>query len=61
MSDKEIVAQLLARLPENVSLAQIAREIEFIASVREGIDELDRGEGVSVLKVEETIALWDTK
>jgi predicted transcriptional regulator len=61
MSNKEVVAQLLTRLPEDVSLEQIAREIEFIAGVREGLDELDRGEGVSVLKVEETIASWNTK
>jgi hypothetical protein len=29
--------------------------------VREGLDELDRGKGVSVLKVEETIFSWNTK
>jgi predicted transcriptional regulator len=61
MSNKEVVAQLLTRLPEDVSLEQIAREIEFIAGVREGLDELDRGKGVSVLKVEETIFSWNTK
>jgi predicted transcriptional regulator len=61
MSNKEVVAHLLTRLPEDVSLEQIAREIEFIAGVREGLDELDRGEGVGVAEVEKMIASWSTK
>ena len=61
MSNKEVVAHLLTRLPENVSLEQIAREIEFIAGVREGLDQLDRNEGIPVSQVEEMIAAWSTK
>lgn len=34
MSNKEIVEDLLRRLPESVSLHDIAREIEFVAGVR---------------------------
>jgi len=61
MSNKEVVTHLLARLPEDVSLQEIAREIEFIAGVREGLDQLDRGEGVGIAEVEKMIASWDTK
>ena len=61
MSNKEVVAHLLTRLPENVSLEQIAREIEFIAGVREGLDQLGRDEGIPVSRVEEMIASWSTK
>ena len=61
MSNKEVVSHLLSRLPEDVSLQRIAKEIEFIAGVREGLDELDRGEGVGVAEVERLIASWDTK
>jgi len=61
MSNKEVVTHLLTRLPEDVSLEQIAREIEFIAGVREGLEELDRGEGVGVAEVEKMIASWNTK
>ena len=61
MSNKEVVAHLLARLPEDVSLERIAQEIEFIAGVREGLDQLDRDEGVAVSVVEEMIASWPTK
>jgi predicted transcriptional regulator len=61
MSNKEVVAHLLTRLPDDVSLQGIAREIEFIAGVREGLDQLDRGEGVPVAEVEKMIASWTTK
>ena len=61
MSNKEVVTHLLTRLPEDVSLERIAREIEFIAGVQEGLDELDRGEGVGLADVEKMIASWNTK
>ena len=61
MSNKEVVTHLLSRLPEDVSLERIAREIEFVAGVREGLSELDRGEGVPVAEVEKMIASWNTR
>jgi predicted transcriptional regulator len=61
MSNKEVVSHLLSRLPEDVSLERIAREIEFVAGVREGLAELDRGEGVPVAEVEKMIASWTTR
>jgi hypothetical protein len=45
MSNKELVADLIGRLPDNASLLDIAREIEFMAGAREGFAQLDRGEG----------------
>ena len=61
MSNKEVVSDLLARLPHDVSLQEIAREIEFVAGVREGLDQLDRGEGVPIEQVEKMIESWTTK
>jgi predicted transcriptional regulator len=61
MSNKEVVSDLLSRLPPDVSLQEIAREIEFIAGVREGLDQLDRGEGVPIDQVEKMIESWSTK
>jgi hypothetical protein len=46
MSNKQIVQDLLQRIPEGASLHDIAREIEFIAAVRQGLDEFDRGEWI---------------
>jgi predicted transcriptional regulator len=51
MSTREAVQTILAKLPPDVSLYEVAREIEFIAAVREGLAELDRGEGIPVEQV----------
>jgi hypothetical protein len=58
MSNKQIVEDLLQRIPEDASLHDIAREIEFIASVRQGLDELDRGEGIPIEEVERELPSW---
>jgi predicted transcriptional regulator len=60
MSDKEAVLELVKRLPASVSLREILREIEFIAAVREGLAEIDQGQGISMDSVEQMIAGWTT-
>jgi hypothetical protein len=52
MSNKQIVEDLLRRLPEDASLHDIAREIECVAAVRQGVAELDRGERIAVEDVD---------
>ena len=58
MSNKQIVEDLLQRIPEGASLHDIAREIEFIAGVRQGVAELDRGEGIPIEAVEQELPSW---
>ena len=41
MTDKEIVHDLLRRLPDDASLYDIAQKVEFIAAVRQGLAQLD--------------------
>jgi predicted transcriptional regulator len=61
MSDKEAVIELVKRLPDNVSLREILREIEFIEAVKEGLAEIDRGQGISVESVEQMMAASTTQ
>lgn len=61
MSNREIVEDLIHRLPENTPLHESAREIEFIAGVREGFEELDRGEGMPAEEVRKMIPSWVSK
>jgi predicted transcriptional regulator len=61
MSNKQIVEDLLQRIPEGASLHDIAREIEFVAAVRQGLDELDRGEGIPIEEVERELPSWIIK
>jgi predicted transcriptional regulator len=61
MSNKEIVEDLLQRIPDGASLHDIAQEIEFIAAVREGLSELDRGERILIEDVERELPSWIIK
>jgi hypothetical protein len=61
MNDKRRVSDLLARLPDHVTLRDIAKEIEFVAGVREGLGQLDREEGIPVEEVDKMISVWMTK
>ena len=58
MSTREAVQTILQSLPPDISLHEVAREIEFIAGVREGVAELDRGEGIPVDDVRRELRTW---
>jgi predicted transcriptional regulator len=58
MSNKEIVEDLLQRIPEEASLHDIAQQIEFIAAVRQGLAELDNGKQIPVEEVERELPSW---
>lgn len=55
MTNKEIVHDLLRRLPDDTSLEDIARELEFIAAIRQGLSELDNGDTVTIEEVEKDL------
>ena len=61
MTNKEIVQDLLERIPDDASLHEIARELEFIAAVRQGLTELDNGQSVAVEELERDLTLWRIK
>ena len=58
MTNKEIVQDLLRRIPDDTSLEEIARELEFIAAVRQGLSELDNGDSVPIEEVEQEMPSW---
>ena len=58
MTNKEIVQDLLRRMPDDASLQDIARELEFIAAVRQGLVELDNGDSVPIEEVENELPSW---
>ena len=61
MTNKEIVQDLLRRIPDDASLQDIAQELEFIAAVRQGLSELDNGDSVSIDEVEKELPSWIIK
>ena len=58
MSNREIVINLIEKLPEDMPLQDIAREIELIAGVRKARDEAARGEGVSPEQARQFVDSW---
>ena len=58
MTTKQIVEDLLHKLPENVSLHEVARAIEFVAAVRQGLAEIDRGERIAIDEIGREIPSW---
>ena len=45
MRAKALAQDVIARLPDDVTMHDLAEEL-YIASVREGLEELDHGEGI---------------
>jgi predicted transcriptional regulator len=58
MSTKQIVLDLLQNLPEDVSLQDVAREIEFVSAVRQGLAEIDCGERIPIEEIERELPSW---
>lgn len=61
MTNKEIVQDLLQRIPDDTSLQDIAYELEFIAAVRQGMTEIENGQTVSVEEIERDLTAWLTE
>jgi hypothetical protein len=59
MTDKEFVLDLVRRMPDQVSIYEIAQKIEFIAAVRQGLAEFDENkDSISVEQVEPQLTSW---
>ncbi len=58
MSNREIATDIIERMPEDVSLYEIARRIEFVAAVREGLADVERGDVVSLEEVKRELPEW---
>ena len=53
VADKQIVQDVLSRMPDDASLHDIAQELEFIAAVRQGLAEFDENkDSISIEPVE---------
>jgi predicted transcriptional regulator len=61
MSAKEILLEIAEKLPPDATLDDAIYELEFRQAVQQGLDELDRGEGVPIEAVRAKIAEWAGK
>lgn len=59
MTDKEIALEVLGRMRDEVSLHDIAQQLEFIAAVRQGMSELDENnDSVAIEKFQPKEPAW---
>ena len=58
MSNRELVIDLINKLPSDTPLYDSARKIEFIAGVKDAIAEADQGEGIPIEEVRKLIKGW---
>lgn len=58
MSNREIVIDLLSKLPEDASLEEIAREIEFLAGVQTAREQARRREGIPAEDARKLVDSW---
>jgi hypothetical protein len=58
MSNREIVIDLLSKLPENTSLEEIAREIELLAGIKTAREQARRREGISAEDARKLVETW---
>lgn len=62
MTDKALVIEAVQKLPDSSTLQDIRREIEFMAAVQEGLDQIRRGEAVPLDTVEKKLReKWASK
>jgi hypothetical protein len=61
MSSRELVIDLVNKLPADVSLATVAREIELLAGIQEARGQARRGEGISAEDARQLVDAWASK
>ena len=58
MSNRELVIDLVSRLPEDTPLERIAREVELLAGIKTAREQAKRGEGVTVEAARKLVDSW---
>jgi len=61
MSDKELALESIRRLPADAKLETIAERLDFLAALRKGLDQIERGETVPHEEVKRQLATWLSK
>jgi predicted transcriptional regulator len=61
MSDKQLVLDSIERLPDDAGLDVIAERVEFLAAVRKGLDQIERGQTIPHDEVKRQLASWLSK
>jgi len=58
VSDKQLVLDVVGRLPKNATLAQIRDRVGLLAALREAEASIERGQGIPHEAVEKQFSSW---
>ena len=58
MSNREMVIDLVTRLPEDTPLGEIARQVELLAGIKAAREQARRGEGIPAEDARRLIDTW---
>ncbi len=61
MTDKSVALETIANLPENSSMEEIAEELQVMAAIRKGKEDVKAGRTKSHAEVEEIFETWISK
>ena len=61
MSNREMVIELVRKLPEDTPLEQIAREIELLAGMKIAREQARRGEGIPAEEARKLVKTWASR
>ncbi len=61
LTDKQIAAEALGRMPEAVTLTEISERLAILAGIRRGQADLDAGRSVSHEEAKRRSAAWTGK
>jgi predicted transcriptional regulator len=61
MTDKQRVLETISGLPEQVSIQQIAEEVEILAAIRRGEEAADAGKTTPHEEVKKLLSSWIAK
>jgi hypothetical protein len=61
MSSRETVIEFVSKLPEEMSLAEIAREVELLAGFQTARAQAGRGEGIPAQDARKLVDEWASK
>lgn len=61
MSSRETVIAFVSKLPEQLSLAEIAREVELLAGIHLAREQAERGEGIPAEDARKLVDTWASR
>ena len=58
MSDRELVIELVSKLPEDTTLQEISRKIQLLSGIKKAREQARNGEGIPVEAARNSVDSW---